>query len=142
MAVSYTHLAIDLLNSAASLGYEVEYNRVGDVNSRPRAGAVFVQDTTYIAGHSYGHTGVVYEDSDGYTLKTIEQNVDGNWDALYVGCLLYTSGVPSVLRPSGTKTLVTSPKVLYVRTLEPDPIKPPLEIVPSRMNPLSKRLPS
>jgi len=77
--------AIDLLNSAASLGYTVEYNEVGNVNSKPRAGAVFVQDTTYIAGHSYGHTGVVYEDSDGYTLKTIEQNVDGNWDALYVG---------------------------------------------------------
>ena len=61
--------AIDLLNSAASLGYTVEYNEVGNVNSKPRAGAVFVQDTTYIAGHSYGHTGVVYEDSDGYTLK-------------------------------------------------------------------------
>ena len=77
--------AIDLLNSAASLGYKVEYNEAGNVNSRPLAGAVFVMDTTYIAGHPYGHTGVVIEDSDGYTMKTVEQNVDGNADSLYVG---------------------------------------------------------
>ncbi|AME09651.1 MULTISPECIES: CHAP domain-containing protein [Gemella] len=77
--------AIDLLNSAKSLGYTVEYNVVGDVNSKPRAGAVFVMDTTYIAGHSYGHTGLVIADSDGYTMSTIEQNVDGNADSLYVG---------------------------------------------------------
>ena len=77
--------AIDLLNSAASLGYKVEYNEAGNVNSRPLAGAVFVMDTTYIAGHPYGHTGVVIEDSDGYTMKTIEQNIDGNADSLYVG---------------------------------------------------------
>lgn len=77
--------AIDLLNSAASLGYEVEYNEVGNVNSKPRASAVFVMDTTYIYGHEYGHTGVVIEDSDGYTMRTIEQNIDGNADSLYVG---------------------------------------------------------
>ena len=77
--------AIDLLNSAASLGYKVEYNEVGNLNSKPKAGAVFVMDTTYVYGHSYGHTGVVIEDSDGYTMKTVEQNVDGNADALYVG---------------------------------------------------------
>ena len=77
--------AIDLLNSAASVGYRVEYNEVGNVNSRPLAGAVFVMDTTYIAGHPYGHTGIVIEDSDGYIMKTIEQNIDGNADSLYVG---------------------------------------------------------
>lgn len=77
--------AIDLLNSATSLGYKVEYNEAGNVNSRPLAGAVFVMDTTYIAGHPYGHTGVVTQDSDGYTMKTIEQNIDGNADSLYVG---------------------------------------------------------
>ncbi|MDB6212420.1 CHAP domain-containing protein, partial [Gemella haemolysans] len=77
--------AIDLLNSAAALGYRVEYNEVGNLDSRPLAGAVFVMDTTYIYGHPYGHTGIVIEDSDGYTMKTIEQNVDGNADALYVG---------------------------------------------------------
>ncbi|WP_240332476.1 holin [Granulicatella sp. zg-ZJ] len=31
------------------------------------------------------HTGLVIEDSDGYTIKTIEQNVDGNADSLTVG---------------------------------------------------------
>lgn len=77
--------AIDLLNSAASLSYKVEYNEAGNVDSRPLAGAVFVMDTTYIAGHPYGHTGVVTQDSDGYTMKTIEQNIDGNADSLYVG---------------------------------------------------------
>lgn len=77
--------AIDLLNSAASLGYKVEYNEAGNVDSRPLAGAVFVMDTTYIAGHPYGHTGVVTQDSDGYSMKTIEQNIDGNADSLYVG---------------------------------------------------------
>ena len=77
--------AIDLLNSAAGLGYKVEYNEVGNLDSRPRAGAIFVMDTTYIYGHPFGHTGQVIEDSDGYTMKTIEQNVDGNADALYVG---------------------------------------------------------
>lgn len=77
--------AIDLLNSAASLGYEVEYNQEGNLDSKPRAGAVFVMDTTYIYGHEYGHTGLVIEDSDGYTMKTIEQNIDGNADSLYIG---------------------------------------------------------
>ena len=77
--------AIDLLDSAKALGYKVEYNEVGNLDSKPRAGAIFVMDTTYIYGHPYGHTGIVIEDSDGYTMKTIEQNVDGNADSLYVG---------------------------------------------------------
>ena len=77
--------AIDLLNSAAALGYKVEYNEAGNLDSKPKAGAIFVMDTTYIYGHPFGHTGVVIEDSDGYTMKTIEQNVDGNADSLYVG---------------------------------------------------------
>lgn len=77
--------AIDLLNSARDLGYEVEYNQEGNLESKPQAGAVFVMDTTYIYGHPYGHTGLVIEDSDGYTMRTIEQNIDGNTDSLYVG---------------------------------------------------------
>ena len=77
--------AIDLLNSAAALGYTVEYNEAGNLDSKPRAGAVFVMDTTYIYGHPFGHTGVVTRDSDGYIMKTIEQNIDGNADSLYVG---------------------------------------------------------
>ena len=77
--------AIDLLNSAETNGYTVEYNVVGDVNSKPKAGAIFVMDTTYLYGHPFGHTGLVIADSDGYTMQTIEQNVDGNADCLYVG---------------------------------------------------------
>ena len=77
--------AIDLLNSAKALGYRVEYNEAGNLDSKPKAGAIFVMDTTYIYGHPFGHTGIVIEDSDGYTMKTIEQNVDGNADSLYVG---------------------------------------------------------
>lgn len=38
-----------------------------------------------VPGSPYGHTGLVIEDSDGYTLKTIEQDIDGNWDFLEVG---------------------------------------------------------
>ena len=34
---------------------------------------------------SHGHTGIVIEDSDGVTMRTIEQNIDGNADSLYVG---------------------------------------------------------
>lgn len=71
--------AIDLLNSAAHAGYEVVYDAP---NVNPRKGAFFVMKTY---AHKYGHTGLVIEDSDGQTLKTIEQNVDGNADALYRG---------------------------------------------------------
>ena len=71
--------AIDLLDSARDNGYEVVYDAIG-VN--PRAGAIFVMATT---DHNYGHTGLVIEDSDGYTISTIEQNIDGNFDSLYVG---------------------------------------------------------
>ncbi|HEP1355970.1 CHAP domain-containing protein [Streptococcus pyogenes] len=71
--------AIDLLDSAAAQGMEVVYNAPG-VN--PRAGAIFVM-VTY--AHGYGHTGLVIVTSDGYVLHNIEQNVDGNADALYIG---------------------------------------------------------
>lgn len=77
--------AIDLLNSASSLGWQVVYNVEGDMSVVPRKGAVFVMDTVYLYGHPYGHTGLVIEDSDGYTMQTIEQNIDGNADSLYVG---------------------------------------------------------
>lgn len=71
--------AIDLLNNAKEQGLQVIYNAPG-VN--PKAGDVFVME---VPTHPYGHTGVVIEDSDGYTIKTIEQNIDGNADALTVG---------------------------------------------------------
>lgn len=71
--------AIDLLESAKRQGMTVIYNAPG-VN--PKAGDVFVMS---VPTHPYGHTGVVLEDSDGYTIKTVEQNIDGNADALTVG---------------------------------------------------------
>lgn len=71
--------AIDLLNSAGGLGFQVIYDAPG-VN--PKAGDIFVMS---VSSHGYGHTGLVIEDSDGYTIKSIEQNVDGNANALLVG---------------------------------------------------------
>lgn len=71
--------AIDLLDSAKRQGMTVIYDAPG-VN--PKAGDVFVMS---VPTHQYGHTGVVLEDSDGYTIKTVEQNIDGNADALTVG---------------------------------------------------------
>lgn len=71
--------AIDLLDSAKAQGMEVIYDAPG-VN--PKAGDIFVMK---VNSHPYGHTGVVLEDSDGYTIKTIEQNIDGNADALING---------------------------------------------------------
>ncbi|KPJ23015.1 glucosaminidase domain-containing protein [Streptococcus phocae] len=71
--------AIDLLNAASAQGWEVHYM---PTEENPKAGAIFVKRE---ASHDYGHTGVVIKDSDGYTMKTIEQNIDGNWDALQVG---------------------------------------------------------
>ncbi|WP_436801916.1 glucosaminidase domain-containing protein [Streptococcus dysgalactiae] len=71
--------AIDLLDSAKAQGLEVIYN-APDVN--PKASDLFVME---VAGSPYGHTGAVIEDSDGHTIKTVEQNIDGNWDSLQVG---------------------------------------------------------
>ena len=71
--------AIDLLNSAANAGLNVVYDAPG---LAPQAGAFFVMETY---AHPYGHTGYVYQDSDGYTMKTVEQNVDGNVDSLENG---------------------------------------------------------
>lgn len=71
--------AIDLLDSAKRQGMTVIYDAPG-VN--PKAGDVFVMS---VPTHPYGHTGVVLEDSGGYTIKTVEQNIDGNADALTVG---------------------------------------------------------
>nr|DAQ69430.1 MAG TPA: lysin [Caudoviricetes sp.] len=71
--------AIDLLDSAAAQGIKVIQEGPGVI---AKAGDIFVMD---VPGSPYGHTGVVIEDSDGNTLKTIEQNVDGNSDYLEVG---------------------------------------------------------
>ena len=72
--------AIDLLRSAESAGLQVVYGA-----QYPKAGWFFVKNFVAGDGVNYGHTGLVYEDSDGSTIKTIEQNIDGNWDYLEVG---------------------------------------------------------
>ncbi len=71
--------AINLLDVAQANGIEVIYEGPGGI---AKAGDIFVMS---IPGSPYGHTGVIIEDSDGYTLSTIEQNVDGNRDYLEVG---------------------------------------------------------
>lgn len=74
--------AIDLLDSAETQGFDVLYVSDGAV---ARKGDIFVKHFVAGDGVDYGHTGLVIEDSDGYTLKTIEQNIDGNWDYLEAG---------------------------------------------------------
>ena len=71
--------AINLLDVAQANGIEVIYE--GPVVIA-QAGDTFVMS---VPRSPYRHTGVIIEDSDGYTLNTIEQNVDGNSDYLEVG---------------------------------------------------------
>lgn len=99
--------AIDLLNSAKQAGYTVIYDAPG-VN--PKAGDIFVMR---VSSHIYGHTGLVIADSDGYSIKTIEQNVDGNADALTVGgparyITRSFNGVVGWIRPPYSNTTQTT----------------------------------
>lgn len=71
--------AIDQLNIAAAKGWPVQYDAVG-VN--PKAGDIVVWASDY---HEFGHVGICVVDSDGYTITSIEQNVDGNADSLTNG---------------------------------------------------------
>lgn len=73
--MSYTN-AIDLLSKASSNGFEVF------ATGLPKSGYVFVIQAN---GHVFGHTGIVVVDCDGNTLETMETNVDGNYDSLYIG---------------------------------------------------------
>lgn len=72
--------AIDALDRASILGLEVTYF---NGSNNPSVGSVFVSDCSPY--HQFGHIGfVVAEHADG-TVTTIEQNIDGNADALYNG---------------------------------------------------------
>lgn len=72
--------AIDGLGRASILGLEVTYF---NGSNNPPVGSVFVSDCSPY--HQFGHIGfVVAEHADG-TVTTIEQNIDGNADALYNG---------------------------------------------------------
>lgn len=72
--------AIDGLDRASLLGLKVTYF---NGSNNPPVGSVFVADCSPY--HPFGHIGfVVAEHADG-TITTIEQNIDGNADALYNG---------------------------------------------------------
>lgn len=72
--------AIDGLSRAESLGLKV--TRFNGANNPP-VGSVWV--TNCLPYHQFGHIGfVVAENPDG-TVTTVEQNIDGNGDALYNG---------------------------------------------------------
>ena len=74
--LAYTN-AIDLLAKARANGFQVFYN---DGKNVPQPGDIWVTRTY---GHPFGHTGV-FETSGGQPV-TLEQNIDGNADALYNG---------------------------------------------------------
>lgn len=72
--------AIDGLSRAESLGLKV--TRFNGANNPP-VGSVWVSNC--LPYHQFGHIGfVVAENPDG-TVTTVEQNIDGNGDALYNG---------------------------------------------------------
>lgn len=72
--------AINGLDRASVLGLKVTYF---NGSNNPPVGSVFISDC--YPHHQFGHIGfVVAEHADG-TVTTIEQNIDGNADALYNG---------------------------------------------------------
>ena len=88
--LAYTN-AIDLLGKARENGFLVFYH---NGQNSPQPGDIWVTRTY---SHPYGHTGVF--ESVGGQPVTLEQNIDGNADALYNGGwvrrknrLLYASG--------------------------------------------------
>ena len=102
--LAYTN-AIDLLAKARANGFQVFYN---DGKAQPQPGDIWVTRTY---SHPYGHTGVF--ESVGGQPVTLEQNIDGNADALYNGGwvrrknrLLYASGRMDYNPQIETQTLV------------------------------------
>ena len=102
--LAYTN-AIDLLSKARANGFLVFYN---DGKNVPQPGDIWVARTY---SHIYGHTGVF--ESVGGQPVTLEQNIDGNADALYNGGwvrrkkrLLYASGRMDYNPQIETQTLI------------------------------------
>ncbi len=102
--LAYTN-AIDLLSKARANGFQVFYN---DGKNVPQPGDIWVARTY---SHIYGHTGVF--ESVGGQPVTLEQNIDGNADALYNGGwvrrknrLLYASGRMDYNPQIETQTLI------------------------------------
>lgn len=88
--LSYTN-AIDLLSKARANGFDVFYF---NGSNAPQAGDIWVTRTY---SHNFGHTGIFL--TGGWQPTTLEQNVDGNADALTNGGwvrqkqrLLYSDG--------------------------------------------------
>ena len=75
----YVH-AINCLDRAANLGLKV--TRFNGSNNPP-IGSVFVSNCWPY--HEFGHIGFVVAHNPDGTITTIEQNIDGNADALYNG---------------------------------------------------------
>ena len=101
--LAYTN-AIDLLAKARANGFQVFYNGSGT----PQPGDIWVTRTY---GHPYGHTGIFV--TGGGQPVTLEQNVDGNADALTNGGwvrrkqrLLYANGTMNYSPWLETQTLV------------------------------------
>lgn len=61
--------AIDLLDSARRAGYEIV-----PASKPPRAGDLFVMDTSVLYGHNFGHTGYIYRVNSDGSFETVEQN--------------------------------------------------------------------
>lgn len=77
--MAYTN-AIDGLSKARQLGYEVFTSGV------PQPGDVYVISTSKAQqGHTFGHIGICLEAKEDQYLIGLEQNVDGNKDALTNG---------------------------------------------------------
>lgn len=72
--------AIDGLDRAESLGLKV--TRFNGSNN-PSVGSVWV--TNCLPYHQFGHIGFIAAENPDGTVTTIEQNIDGNGDALYNG---------------------------------------------------------
>lgn len=72
--------AIDGLDRASILGLKVTYF---NGSNNPPVGSVFVSDCSPY--HQFGHIGFVVAEHEDGTVTTIEQNIDGNSDALYNG---------------------------------------------------------
>lgn len=75
----YVH-AINCLDRAANLGLKVTHF---NGSNNPPVGAVFVSNCWPY--HEFGHIGFVVANNPDGTITTIEQNIDGNADALYNG---------------------------------------------------------
>lgn len=77
--MAYTN-AVDGLTKAKQLGYDVF------TSGTPQAGDVYVISTSSAQqGHTFGHIGICLEAKEDQYLIGLEQNVDGNADALTNG---------------------------------------------------------